>query len=222
MTECTQSGFEFAALYRREVVARFDGGDMTTDGGGLLLREVDGRLRLIDRLAACFTDHRRAGKIEHSVRELVAQRVFGLALGYEDLNDHDQLRADPLLAVLAGKEEPKGTDRRREQDQGKAGAGKSTLNRLELTAEKVDPTARYKKIVHQPAALDRLLVDLFSGGSCAAAGRDCLGSGCHRRSGARQSGGAVLSRLLQRVLLLAVVYRLRRVCAVRAAALVPH
>jgi hypothetical protein len=161
MTECTQSGFEFAALYRREVVARFDGGDMTTDGGGLLLREVDGRLRLIDRLAACFTDHRRAGKIEHSVRELVAQRVFGLALGYEDLNDHDQLRADPLLAVLAGKEEPKGTDRRREQDQGKAGAGKSTLNRLELTAEKVDPTARYKKIVHQPAALDRLLVDLF-------------------------------------------------------------
>ncbi|MBV8457208.1 MAG: transposase [Acetobacteraceae bacterium] len=107
MTECTQSSFQFATLYRREVVAQFDGGDITTDAGGLLLREVDRRLSLTERVAACFTDHRRVDKIEHTVGELIAQRLYGLALGYEDLNDHDQLRADPLLAVLVGKAEPK-------------------------------------------------------------------------------------------------------------------
>lgn len=161
MTECIQSSFSFAALYRREVVAQFDGGDITTDAGGLLLREVDRRLNLTQRLAACFIDHRRPDLIEHTVPELLAQRVYGLALGYEDLNDHDQLRADPLLAVLIGKAEPQGTDRRRQQDQGKAGAGKSTLNRLELTPEKADAKARYKKIVYQQQALDELLTDLF-------------------------------------------------------------
>ena len=161
MTECTQSNFEFHALYRREVVAQFDGGDMTTDAGGLLVREVDSRLHLTNRLAACFRDHRRRDKIEHTVRELAAQRVYGLVLGYEDLNDHDQLRADPLMAVLVGKAEPKGTDRRRAQDQGKAGAGKSTLNRLELTPADADAKARYKKIVYDSQAMDRLLVELF-------------------------------------------------------------
>ena len=161
MTECTQSSFSFAALYRREVVAEFDGGDITTDAGGLLLREVDRRLSLTERLAGCFTDHRRPDLIEHTVPQLVAQRLYGLALGYEDLNDHDQLRADPLLAVLIGKAEPKGTDRRRPQDQGKAGAGKSTLNRLELTPEEADSQARYKKIVYHQQALDKLLTDVF-------------------------------------------------------------
>ena len=161
MTECTQSSFGFAALYRREVVAKFDGGDITTDAGGLLLREVDRRLRLTERLAACFTDYRRADLIEHQVGELVAQRLYGLALGYEDLNDHDQLRADPLIGVLIGKAEPQGSDRRRKQDQGKAGAGKSTLNRLELTPADADAKARYKKIVYSPADMDRLLVDLL-------------------------------------------------------------
>ena len=163
MTECTQSSFSFAALYGREVVAEFDGGDITTDAGGLLLREVDRRLSLSERLAGCFTDYRRPDLVEHTVPQLVAQRLYGLALGYEDLNDHDQLRADPLLAVLIGKAEPKGTDRRRQQDQGKAGAGKSTLNRLELTPEKADASARYKKIVYQQQALDELLTDLFLG-----------------------------------------------------------
>jgi hypothetical protein len=161
MTECTQISFGFHPLFRREVVARFDGGDITSDGGGLLLREVDRRLNLTPRLATCFTDYRKADRIEHGVGELVAQRVYGLALGYEDLNDHDQLRADPLMGVLIGKAEPKGTDRRRPQDQGKAGAGKSTLNRLELTPEKADATARYKKIVYRREAADRLLVDVF-------------------------------------------------------------
>jgi hypothetical protein len=161
MTECTQSSFEFHALHRRDVVAQFDGGDITTDAGGLLLREIDRRLRLTERLAGCFQDHRRPERVEHTLPELVAQRVYGLALGYEDLNDHDQLRADPLLAVLVGKADPKGTQRRRRQDQGKAGAGKSTLNRLELTPEDADAKARYKKIVYHGEALDRLLVDLF-------------------------------------------------------------
>lgn len=161
MTECTQSNFEFHALYRREVVAEFDGGDITTDAGGLLLREVDERVKLTVRLAGCFSDHRRPDKIEHTVRELVAQRVYGLALGYEDLNDHDQLRADPLMAVLVGKAEPKGLDRRRAQDQGKAGAGKSTLNRLELTPAGAGAQARYKKIVYDSQSMDRLLVELF-------------------------------------------------------------
>jgi hypothetical protein len=161
MTECTQSSFQFAALYRRQVVAQFDGGDITTDAGGLLLREVDRRLSLTERLAACFTDHRRADKVEHKVRELVAQRLYGLGLGYEDLNDHDQLRADPLMGVLVGKVEPKGTDRRRAQDQGKAGAGKSTLNRLELTPAEANAQARYKKIVYHAEAMDGLLTELF-------------------------------------------------------------
>ena len=161
MTKCTQSSFFFASLYRREVVAEFNGGDITTDAGGLLLREVDRRLSLTERVAACFTDHRRPDLVEHTVPQLVAQRLYGLALGYEDLNDHDQLRADPLLAVLIGKAEPKGTDRRRQQDQGKAGAGKSTLNRLELTPENADAQARYKKIVYHQQALDELLTELF-------------------------------------------------------------
>jgi hypothetical protein len=144
-------------------VARFDGGDITTDAGGLLLREVDRRLGITARLAGCFTDYRRPDRTEHAVQELIRQRIYGLSLGYEDLNDHDQLRADPMLALLAGKAEPKGEDRRRAQDQGKAGAGKSTLNRLELTPANAnaDATARYKKIVWEEAALDRLLVDLF-------------------------------------------------------------
>jgi len=161
MTECTQSCFSFAALYRREVVAQFDGSDITTDAGGLLLREVDRRLNITQRLAACFVDYRRPDRMEHTVGELVGQRLYGLALGYEDLNDHDQLRADPLLAVLIGKAEPKGGDRRRVQDQGKAGAGKSTLNRLELTPADADAQARYKKIVHETGAMDQLLTELF-------------------------------------------------------------
>ena len=99
--------------------------------------------------------------MEHSVSELVRQRVYGIALGYEDLNDHDQLRQDPLLALLSGKRDVEGEHRRREQDRGKAGAGKSTLNRLELTPADAKPEARYKKIVLDEAAVDGLLVDLY-------------------------------------------------------------
>ncbi len=160
-TECSQESFRFAGLSAREVVGRFDGGAISSDGGGLLLREVEGRLRIMERFADCFTDHRSADRIEHSVAAMLAQRVCGLALGYEDLNDHDQLRADPLLAVLAGVRDPTGEDRKQERDRGKGLAGKSTLNRLELSGEKVDKQERYHKIVMQPEAIDRLLVEVF-------------------------------------------------------------
>ncbi len=160
-TECTPSQLEFQGIGRRSVVARLDGGSISSDGGGLLLREVDRRARILGRLAECFTDHRRPELIEHSVAELVSQRVYGLALGYEDLNDHDELRWDPLLGLLAGKLDPQGRKRLRERDRGKALAGKSTLNRLELTPAEADGRARYKKIVVRPEAIDELLVTLF-------------------------------------------------------------
>jgi hypothetical protein len=161
MTECTESCFPFAPHFSREVVARFDGGQITTEAGALLLRPVEQRTGILRRFAECFHDHRRADRIEHSVGELIRQRVYGLALGYEDLNDHDQLRQDPLLALLSGKRDVTGEQRRREQDRGKAGAGKSTLNRLELTPADATPKTRYKKIAIDGAAVDRLLVDLY-------------------------------------------------------------
>src|SRR5437763_1663391 len=132
MTECKTEQFEFHALSNREVVGHFDGGDITTDGGGVLLCGVEQRSGIIRRFAVCLRDYRDARFIEFPVEELVAQRVYGLGLGYEDLNDHDQLRADPALAVMVGNDDPKEEHRRLEQDRGKALAGKSTLNRLEL------------------------------------------------------------------------------------------
>ena len=161
-TQCIESCFQFQPLGSRDVVARFDGGDITSDAGGLLLRKVEQRTGIVRQFAACFQDRRKPELVEHTVRELVAQRVYGLTLGYEDLNDHDQLRTDPLLAVLAGKSDPKGESRLHERDRGKALAGKSTLNRLERTPEKATAKeARYKKIVLDMEAADQLLVDLF-------------------------------------------------------------
>ena len=153
----------------RELVWRFDGGDITSDGGALLLKKLEERTGIVRRFAACFTDYRSATQIEHPLLDLITQRVFGLALGYEDLNDHDELRRDPMLAVALGKDDVKGEQRRRAQDRGKALAGKSTLNRLELTAPDYDGAARQpgsqqpetKKIVVDPESIDALLVDLF-------------------------------------------------------------
>ena len=105
MTQCTQSSFDFKAHYARDVVARFDGGTISSDGGSLLLRQTDQRLNLLARFSHCFLDGREQDRVEHSVLEMVSQRVYGLALGYEDLNDHEQLRKDPLFGVLAGREE---------------------------------------------------------------------------------------------------------------------
>ncbi len=160
-TQCNQESLQFHPLFRREVRGQFDGGTITTDAGGLLLREVEKRTGIIAQFAACFRDHRKAERIEHGVKELVAQRVYGLALGYEDLNDHDELRRDPLLAVLAEKPDLTGESRARQRDQGNALAGKSTLNRLELTGAEVNEEERYKKIGLDFEAVDRLLVEVF-------------------------------------------------------------
>jgi len=122
---------------------------------------VERRTGIVRQFAACFTDHRDPELVEHQVQELVAQRVYGLALGYEDLNDHDELRVDPLFATLVGKKDPTGAQRVRARDVGKALAGKSTLNRLELTTQDAGPENRYKKIVVNGAAVDRLLVEVF-------------------------------------------------------------
>jgi hypothetical protein len=135
MTECIQQTFAFQDLGKRKVVAGFHGGNVSADGGVLLLREIDSRTGMIDQLAACFSDHRRPELIDHSLPELLRQRIFGMAMGYEDLNDHDTLRRDPMMAVGVGKPDPLGLDRRGE-DKGRALAGKSTLNRLELTNSK--------------------------------------------------------------------------------------
>jgi hypothetical protein len=160
-TECTQRAFRFDHPSGREVEARFDGGNITSDGGGVLLHEVEQRTCILRQFAGCFTDHRDPEQIEHTVQDLVSQRVYGLALGYEDLNDHDVLRRDPLLATLVGKADPMGRDRARSRDLGAALAGKSTLNRLELTTPEAGPESRYKKIVMDGAAVDRLLVEVF-------------------------------------------------------------
>jgi len=150
-TECIADLFGFAPVEGRRVEASFDGGVITSDAGGLLLGSTDRTIGLIDRFAQCFTDHRDPELIEHTVRTLVGQRVLGLTLGYEDLNDHDHLRHDPLLAVVLGKLEAKRSDCA-------AIAGKSTLNRLELS--RAEPT-KYHKISHDGAAIETLLVDLF-------------------------------------------------------------
>jgi hypothetical protein len=152
---------DFPAVGTREVKASFDGGDISSDGGALLLRQVEQATGIIRRFAACFTDHRDPEKIEHTLEHLIAQRVYALALGYEDLNDHDDLRNDPLLATVVGKTDPMGGSRRRTADRGKALAGKSTLNRIELTPAGADESHRYKKVSCSTHRGDDLLVGLF-------------------------------------------------------------
>jgi len=151
VTECNPTLFEFAPVEGRAVVAGFDGGAISSDAGALLLGETDRAIQLSDRFAACFIDARMPDLVEHEVGTMVLQRVVGIALGYEDLNDHDQLRHDPVLAVLAGKLAAKRSDCA-------PLAGKSTLNRLELS--RPDPT-RYHKVSHDAAAIETLFVDVF-------------------------------------------------------------
>src|SRR5947209_349361 len=150
-TQCSAECFDFGIVEGRPVEAAFDAGLVTSDAGTLLLGATDRAIGMMDRLAACFHDGRRADLIEHEVATLVGQRVFAIALGYEDLNDHDELRHDPLMAVLAGKLEA------RREDCAPV-ASKSTLNRLELS--RLEPT-RYHKISHNAVAIKRLPVDLF-------------------------------------------------------------
>ena len=161
-TECTTEKMEFQQLGRRRVIGRFDGGKISSDAGGVLLREVESRLHILKRLARdCFRDYRDEERIEHTVESLIRQRVYGIALGYEDLNDHDRLRHDVVMGLLSEKRDPSGKDRVREQDQGKAIAGKSTLNRLELTSEDANEKSRYKKIVADGGKIDELMITLF-------------------------------------------------------------
>jgi hypothetical protein len=151
LTECNPTLFDFAPVEGRAVIAAFDGGAITSDAGALLLGETDRVIRLTDRFAACFTDVRASELVEHGVGTMVLQRVVGIALGYEDVNDHDDLRHDPVFAVLAGKLAAKRSDCA-------PLAGKSTLNRLELS--KPEPT-RYHKVSHDAAAIEALFVDMF-------------------------------------------------------------
>src|SRR4051795_2132704 len=147
MTECTQSSFGFENCGGREVVASFDGGTISSDGGSLLLRQTDQQLNLLPRLASCFVDRRDPERVEHSVLEMLSQRIYGLALGYEDVNDHEDLRVDPLFAMLAGR-----------KDLNRPLAGKSTLNRMELGNGMPD---RDKKITFWKDSVDELLVAIF-------------------------------------------------------------
>ncbi len=150
-TECSATQMEFASVEDRAVVAAFDGGTITSDAGALLLGSTDRAIGLVERFSGCFADQRRADLVEHDIATLVMQRVFGIALGYEDLVDRDQLRHDPVMAVLAGKLAAT-----------RSGcaplAGKSTLNRLELS--RAEPS-RYHKISHDAEAIEALFVDLF-------------------------------------------------------------
>jgi len=161
MTDCTAQRYLFQGPDRREVVASFDGGRISSDGGAVLLREVDRQLGLIERFAECFTDNRAADWVEHSVEDLLRQRVFGLALGYEDLNDHDTLRHDALLATCVGKADPTGESRSRTRDRGSALAGKSTLHRLEWGVAANATTDRYHRIAVDTDAVERFFVELF-------------------------------------------------------------
>src|SRR3954454_8252360 len=160
-TECNSTYLDFPRLGSREVLADFDGGDISSDGGAPLLRETERLTGIIRQFADCFTDHRKADLVEHTAEELIAQRVYALALGYEDLNDHDDLRRDPLLATVVGKDDPSGKTRRRQRDRGKPLAGKSTLNRLELTPVAAAKAARYKKVVCRTQDVEALFVTLF-------------------------------------------------------------
>src|ERR1700676_5009389 len=127
MTECSQFSLGFEAVGSREIVARFDGGTISSDGGAFLLRQTDRRLNLLPRLAECFLDGRNQNLVDHSILGMLAQRIYGLALGYEDLNDHEQLRHDPVFGILAGREQLE-----------EPLAGKSTLNRMEMGAGEKD------------------------------------------------------------------------------------
>ena len=160
-TQCIQEQMVFQQLGRREVIGRFDGGQISSDAGGLLLREVERRFGILERFSACFRDYRDPQRTEHSVGALISQRVYGIALGYEDLNDHDHLRHDVVMGLLCEKTDPSGSNRARQRDQGKAIAGKSTLNRLELTPEGANEKSRYKKIVAEGEKIDDLMVDVY-------------------------------------------------------------
>jgi len=162
MTECKRERLDFQASEKRRVEAAFDGGHLSSDGGLLFVRELENRVKILKRFAGCFYDHRDPGYVEHPVEDLVKQRVFALACGYEDVNDHDHLNSDVLLALACGKADPEGRSRIRARDRGKALAGKSTMCRMELGGTKKEPHKdKYKKIVLDFEKAEKLLLDIF-------------------------------------------------------------
>lgn len=150
-TECNRSSIRLQGPGRREVRADFDAGDISSDGGVLILKAADDHAKILDQFTDCFTDHRDPARVEHTVRDLLAQRVFGLALGYEDLNDHDELRLDPLIAAAVGKKQPARASL----------AASSTLNRLELSKPGEAASHRYKRVELDEGAVDDMFVNLF-------------------------------------------------------------
>jgi hypothetical protein len=159
--QCDSKQLHFQGLGPRKVVGDFEGGTLTSDAGGLLLREVDRAYGMVDEFSECFVDYRAPDAIEHPLRQLVAQRVFGICLGYEDLNDHEQLRYDPVLAVICGQADVEGKRRERAEDQGKALAGKSTLQRFEASNPNANPKSRYKKITYEQEKCRGFFVNHF-------------------------------------------------------------
>ena len=157
-TECNQDRFEFPDLISRKVVFEADEQFVTANAGTILLAHLDRNQKIMETFSECFVDHRRAELVEHSLESLLRQRVYGIAMGYEDLNDHDRLRADPLLAACCGRNDVEGRNRSGE-DEGKPLAGRSTLNRLELSAQDLD--AKYKKIKPKVDCLEAFFIDYF-------------------------------------------------------------
>jgi hypothetical protein len=158
MRNDVQEKFQFDELVGRRVECDFSGGTLSSDGGLILLRDMDKQLHLSERLAHCFLDMRKQRFVVHQLRQLIAQRLLGLCAGYEDLNDHNRLRLDPLIAVAVGKADPTGMDRVGPENKGKALAGASTLNRLELGNQ--DGNAHYRKIKAQNGMLEDLLIQM--------------------------------------------------------------
>ena len=160
-THCKSNKIKFQDLDLKNVIAAFDGGNITSDAGALILREMDKANDFIKDFSLCFTDYRDQNLIEHKLEELLKQRIFSICLGYEDLNDHDELRCDPLLATACDKKDPLGNDRENERNKGKALAGKSTLNRLELSGTGDLSKQRYKKITADFDKIENYFVDKF-------------------------------------------------------------
>ena len=160
-SECNSTQIEFEGVGGRKLVASFDAEHITSNGGAVLLRQVDYRFKLLKKFAACFTDHRDPELIEHEVEHLVRQRVLGIACGYEDLNDHSTLRDDPLFATVVGKVDPLGLERRDKSDKGHPLASPSTLNRLELTPSDATAASRYRKIVYNAEAIADFFVEAY-------------------------------------------------------------
>jgi len=161
MTQCNASKYKFQGLKNRQVEGTFDGGLISSDSGALLLRELCEKEGYFKKLCKCFEDHRRQDLIEHNLETLLAQRILGICLGYEDLDDHEELRKDPLLSLVCGETDIEGKRRRQEVAKGIPLAGKSTLNRLELTPEDASAASRYKKIVYNREKMEYFFVSTF-------------------------------------------------------------